>query len=201
MLRQRRRFASAFYFPRTAAKGRLCPLPRFAGAENKGTLAHYRHRNSVHARQGRAAGAACALARRARRNRPLGAYQARHRRLADRRFGEARQGCGRGAWRHRCAGHRIALARFGAALCRACSRGSKAAPKNRRAAIRCRFGRRCWRMRSTNRTSPRSTPLTSWPSGSGTASACRQSRRRATATSSRGSIRAPARISPKAFPI
>ena len=177
------------------------PLPRFAGAENKGNFRSLsssklcRRSARPSCRRGLRAGsmrstkpadgrssssspAACASAFR------RGSPRLRSRRSAPpmRRTSSC---CGP-VWRR---------------LMSSFSRGLKGAPKNRRAAIRCRFGRRCWRMRSTNRTSPRSTPPTSWPSGSGTASACRRSRRRATATSSGGSIRAPARISPKAFPI
>ena len=69
-----------------------------------------------HARQGAAAGAARALARRARRDRPLGAAQARHRRLAHRRLGAAGEDRRRRARRQGPARDRAALARPDAAL-------------------------------------------------------------------------------------
>ena len=162
---------------------------------------HHRHRNTVDARQGAIAATARALARCARRDRALGADQARHRRIAHRRVGAARQSRRRRARRQGGAGDRAA---FGPAWRRPianCSPGSRARAKSRRAPIRRRSGRRCWRMRSTTPISPRSTPPISWRNGNGTASACRPSRRDRTAKRSRGFIRAPARIFPKAFPI
>ena len=89
----------------------------------------------------RAAGAARALARRARRDRPLGAAQAGHRRLAHRRLGAARQDRGRGARRQ---GRRTRSRSSGTAWRRptsSCSPGSKAAPTSRSAAIRRRSAR------------------------------------------------------------
>ena len=115
-----------------------------------------------------------ALARRARRDRPLGADQARHRRLAGRRFGAARQGRGRGA-RPPATRRRSSCSGPGSRRpMSSCSPGSKAGRKNRRAAIRRRSGRRCWPMRSTMPTSRRSIRPIFWPNGNGTASACRR---------------------------
>ena len=68
-------------------------------------------------RQSATARTARALARRARRDRPLGAAQARHRRLAHRRFGAARQDRRGIARRQGAERDRNALARPRAALC------------------------------------------------------------------------------------
>ena len=94
------------------------PTPNPSPQGRRGTHTHHRHRNPLHARQGATAEAARALARCARRDRALGADQARHRRLAHRRLGAARQDRGRGAVGHRRAGHRAAVAGAGAALSR-----------------------------------------------------------------------------------
>ena len=77
------------------------------------------------------------------------------------------------------------------------------ARKSRCRAIRRRSGRRCWRTRSRTAISPRSTRGISWPNGNGTASACRRQSRAQSddGRTSRGSIRAPARTFPGAFPI
>ena len=77
-------------------------------------------------------GAARALARRARRDRPLGAAEARHRRPAHRRLGAARQDRGGRARRQGRRTRSRDLARAGAALCASCSPGSKAAPTSPR---------------------------------------------------------------------
>ena len=79
---------------------------------------HRRRRNAWHARQGAIAATAGALARCARRDRPLGADQARHRRPAHRRFGAPRQSRSRRAGRQGCARDRTDLARPRAALSR-----------------------------------------------------------------------------------
>ena len=74
------------------------PPPRGGEAREQATLIpHRRHRNARHPRQGATAAAARALARCARRDRPLGADQARHRRIAHRRLGAAGQSRGRRA--------------------------------------------------------------------------------------------------------
>ena len=99
-----------------------------------------RHHARV-ARQVRAAGAARRLARRARRDRPLGAAEARHRRAAHRRVGAARQDRGRGARRQGARRGRAGVARPRAALRASCSPGSKAAPRSRSASIRRRSAR------------------------------------------------------------
>ena len=62
-------------------------------------------------RQGRAAAGHRRLARRARRDRPLGAAEAHHRQLAGRRLGPARQDRGRGARAARARRHRGGVAR------------------------------------------------------------------------------------------
>ena len=114
-----------------------------------------RSKRSRSARQSRTAGAAGALARRARRDRPLGADQAGHRRIAHRRFGAARQRPR--SPRSAAEPTRRTSSCSGRASRRptsTCSPGSKAAPKSRRAAIRRRSGRRCWRTRSTSPISP-----------------------------------------------
>ena len=82
----------------------------------------------VHPRQGAASRAARALARRARRDRPLGAAEARHRRPAHRRIGAARQDRGRGARRQGARRDRTGLARPRRRPISICSPGSKAAP-------------------------------------------------------------------------
>ena len=97
---------------------------------------------------------------------------------------------------------RAALARPRAALHRAVRLAGRPRREAVDAAIRRRSARRCWRMRSRRRISPRSTRRTSSPNGNGTASACRRSAGTHDGDArSAGSIRAPARTSPRAFPI
>ena len=74
--------------------------------------------HAAHARQDRTAKAARALARRTRRDRPLGAAETRHRRDADRDFGAACQDRRRRARRQGPARDRTDLAGAGAALSR-----------------------------------------------------------------------------------
>ena len=76
------------------------PAPPRKGGGECVPRSYRRHRNALDARQSRAAGAADALARCAGRDRALGADQARHRRVAHRRFGAAREGRSGGAWRY-----------------------------------------------------------------------------------------------------
>ena len=76
-------------------------------------------RDARHPRQGAAARSARALARHARRDRPLGAAQARHLGAAHRRLGAARQDRGGRARRQGPARDRADLAGPAAALCRA----------------------------------------------------------------------------------
>ena len=163
---------------------------------------HRRRRNAVHARQGATAGAARALARRARRDRPLGAAQARHRRPAHRRSARLAKTAAAALGDKDAGRSRAAVAGSDAAL----SRPVRLARRPRRQAGEPRPGavpaRRCWRTRSRRPISPRSIPPTSWRNGNGTASACRRSAgATSTASRSRGFIRAPARTSPRAFPI
>ena len=87
-----------------------------ADGEGKGVIPHRRHRDARHARQGATAAAARGLARCARCDRPLGADQARHRRLARRRLGAAGESRGRRHGRQGGAGDRADLARADAAL-------------------------------------------------------------------------------------
>ena len=70
----------------------------------------------AHAGQDRTAETARALARRTRRDRPLGAVEARHRRDADRHLGAARQDRRRRTRRQGCARDRADVARADAAL-------------------------------------------------------------------------------------
>ena len=69
---------------------------------------------------------------------------------------------------------------FDAALCRTVRLAGRPQRTARRSAIRRRFARRCWRMRSRTPISLRSTPRTSWRNGNGTASAFRRSPARST---------------------
>ena len=79
---------------------------------------HRSRHHAAHARQDRAAETARALARRARRDRPLGAAETRHRRDADRDFGAAGQDRGGRARRQGPARYRIDVAGAHAALSR-----------------------------------------------------------------------------------
>ena len=129
----------------------------------------------VDARQGAAAGADRALARRARRDRPLGAAQARHRRLAHRRLGAARQDRGRLARRQGAGRGRNALARPGAALHRAvrlARRPRREAGDARSGAVPAADAGARDRGHRLRRARP---PPISRPNGNGTASACRRS--------------------------
>ena len=142
------------------------------------------------------------MARRARRNRALGAAQARDRRAAHRRVGAARQDRGRGDRRPRARRSRAGVAVARRRPIPTCSPGSRAAPSGRRAKIPHRSARRCCPTPSRRPISPRSILQPSLPNGNGTASACRQPPAgSAMAAGSRGSIRAPARTFPRAFPI
>ena len=84
-------------------------------------------------RRGRAP--ARTVARRARRDRALGAPQARHRQSADRRLGPPRQDRTRRVGQGRGRSHRRNLARARDRLTSRCSIGSKAASRRRRPAI------------------------------------------------------------------
>ncbi len=106
------------------------------GAQHQRPFPYRRRRDDLDARQGPAARAARALARRARRDRPLGAAQARHRRAAGRRLGAARQDRGGRARRQGRAGDRADLARPRAALHRAV----RLARRPRREAVEQRSG-------------------------------------------------------------
>ena len=94
----------------------------------------------------------------ARRNRALGAAQARDRRPSHRRLGAPRQDRGGGAGRQGCAGHRTDLAGAGAALSRAVRLDRGPRREACQPAIRCRSGRRCWRTPSRRPSSRRSIP-------------------------------------------
>ena len=142
---------------------------------NADAVAVRRGRNAVDARQGATAGAARALARRARRDRPLGAAQAGHRRPAHRRLGAAGQDRGGLARRQGAGRDRNALAGPRAAL----SRAVRLAGRPRREAGEPRSGAvppgdAGARDRGAP-TLPRSIRPTSWRNGNGTASACRPS--------------------------
>ena len=164
--------------------------------------AHRGRHHAVDARQGRAAGAAGALARRARRDRALGAAEAGHRRAADRRLGAAGEDRGGGARRQGSARHRAGLARARAALSRAvrlAGRPRRQAGQSRSGAVPAGDAGACDRGRRLRRARPgrlhRRMEMGRHPRAGG--------ERRATsmATSWRGCIRAPARTSPRAFPI
>ena len=102
------------------------------------------------------------LARCARRDRALGAAEARHRRAAHRRFGAARQDRRRRARRQGRAGDRADLARLHAALCRTvrlARRPRRQAGEPRSGAVPAGDARACARGR---RSSPRSIPPISW---------------------------------------
>ena len=90
-----------------------------------------RHHHARHSRQSASAGAACALARCARRDRALGAAQTRHRRAAHRCIGAACENRGGGARRQGRQRDRDRLAGAGAALSRIFSPGSKGAARSR----------------------------------------------------------------------
>ena len=154
------------------------------------------------ARQDRAASTARALARRARRDRPLGAAETRHRRDAHRRLGAAGENRRGRARRQGPARDRAALAGTGAALSRAVRLAGRPRRQARQQRSRAVPARSCWRMRSRRRISPRLDPadfIAEWKwdgirvQAVGGPRRARQHRRR-------GSIRAPARTSPKAFP-
>ena len=117
-----------------------------------------------------------ALARRPRRDRALGAPEAHHRRAAHRRLGPARQDGGR---RASAASSRTRSSRSGTGSSRptkTCSPGSRAGAGAANHATRPRSARRCCRTRSRTSDLRQARRLpTSWPSGNGTASACRPS--------------------------
>ena len=95
--------------------------PKAAAARPQQPAAPDPHRSrhhAAHARQDRTAKAACALARRAGRDRPLGTVETRHRRDADRHFGAAGQDRRRRARRQGPARDRIDVAGPDAALSR-----------------------------------------------------------------------------------
>ena len=107
---------------------------------------------AVVAERGAAAGRG--LARHARRDRPLGPDQARHRRPPDRRLGAARQAGARRSRRQGGQRDRGGLARPRAALRRACSPGSRGAAKGRHRRSSRRSARSCSAMRSPTTSSP-----------------------------------------------
>ena len=132
-------------------------------------------RNAVHARQVAASRPARALARRAGRDRPLGAAQARHRRAC---ASASRRGSPRPRRPRSATTIRTRSKSSGPGLRRLtsnCSPGWKAAPTSRSAPIPRRSVRRCWRMPSRRPISPRSIPPTFPPNGNGTAPASRRS--------------------------
>ena len=161
---------------------------------------HRSRHHAAHARQDRTAKAARALARRTRRDRPLGAAEARHRRDADRDFGAAGEDCRRRARRQGPARDRADVAGPGAAL----SRSVRLAGRPRRQARQSRSravppgdagarDRGCGFRQSRSQRLHRRMEMGRHPRAGG--------RRAATnaAICRRGSIRAPARTSPGAF--
>ncbi len=163
---------------------------------------HRSRHHAAHARQDRTAEAACALARRARRDRPLGAVETRHRRDADRHLGAAGQDRGRRARRQGPARDRTDVAGAGAALSRSVrlaggprrkagqSRSRAVPPGDAGACDRgCRF------CQSRRRRFHRGMEMGRHSRAGG------QRPRRARPHAWRGSIRAAARTSPRAFPI
>ena len=162
---------------------------------------HPRRHHPRGARQVRAAGATCRLARCARRDRALGAAEARHRRAAHRRVGAACEDRGGRARRQGAGRDRAAVADTRAALRRIVRldrRARREARQPRSGAIPA--GDAEPRHRGTG-LFPRSTRRTSPPNGNGTASVCRRQPPSRTAGASRGFIRAPARTFPARFPI
>jgi DNA ligase 1 len=154
-----------------------------------------------HARQGELPASARALARRARRDRPLGAAQAGHRRRcasASRRGSPRRRSprsAARTSTRSRRSGTGLAppYAELFAWLEGRAEKPETTDPAPFRPPMLSHAARGCDLERSIPPTSP--------PNGNGTASACRRSAARRRATGGvRGSIRAPATTSPRAFP-
>ena len=135
-------------------------------------------RNAVDARQVGASRAARALARPARRDRPLGVAQARDRRVAHRRVGAAGEDRSRCARRQGPARDRDDLARLEAALCRIvrlAGRPRRQAGRSRSCAVPAGDARACDRGRRSGRA--RSERFHG-ANGNGTASASRRSRGR-----------------------
>ena len=136
----------------------MWPVPSASDPQQPRPHADRRRRHALDARQGAAARADRALARCARRDRPLGAAQARHRRPAHRRLGAARQDRGRRARQQGPAGDRADLAGPEAALCRPVRLARRPRRQAGATATRRRSVLRCWRTRSRTAISPRSMP-------------------------------------------